>query len=815
MHLFARPIMGWASVILNTWCFMEQYLENFKSCRQKEIPFCASECPFHLDIPDFIEKMKRGGFKGAFKTYRNAVGFPMIASNLCHEPCKGACPGKDGAGAVELGLLEKACISLIEDKSPTDYNLPMKKKKVAVIGAGITGLACALRLCMKKYEVEIFEKSDRIGGSLWELLDPEVFLYDIEEQFKHEKYGLHLNTPVRMVGDLARYHFDAVYVATGEGGTNFGLLSAADPLSVKVENRDQYCELYGNTGWFSGGGLVGETPIYALAGGLNMGTVIDNFLKTGKLLYPDNVRPTIVCMDPAKLKFEKPVIPTDGRTYDSEEAQREASRCLECQCDFCRTYCDLTDYFNKWPLRIRDEIMATTLPGSADVKATPAKRLLSTCNQCGLCEETCPEDIDLGGLILAGRKSMHQQKKAPWVFHDFWLRDMDFANSDMASISKLHGIAKGNYAFFPGCQLGASDPMLVEKTYEYLLSKHTDTGLMLRCCGAPAEWSGDEEKHHKEVKTIRALWEELGKPALILACPTCMKKFKQYMTDVPVVSLYEIIADWDSDNFESEQTAACSTESRIDSENGKSIRVEADRIYSVFDACAARHEDSMKGSVRQLAEKAGYQLVSLPEQDVFARCCGYGGQPVIANPDYAEFVVQKRIAESETPYITYCINCRDIFAEAGKETVHILELLFGDGKMRSQLVTVSERRENRIRLKKRLLEKFWGEKMEEKEENAEIKLKISPELSKKLNQERILEEDLIDVVVFCERTGRRVWLPDKQAYSGYREEGFMTYWVEYREGTDKGAYELVNAYVHRMKIELEAVWNGRKTDTDL
>ncbi|MEM5770517.1 MAG: FAD-dependent oxidoreductase, partial [Bacillota bacterium] len=337
-------------------------------------------------------------------------------------------------------MLEKACISLTDDKSPTDYNLPMKKKKVAVIGAGIAGLACALRLCMKKYEVEIFEKSDRIGGSLWELMKPEVFLADIEEQFKHEKYILHLNKEIRAVEDITGYGFDAVYVATGEGGEAFGLLSdAADQNSPEGKAGGKNCANYENAGWFAGGGLVGEKPIYALAGGLFMGTVIDNFLKTGKLLYPDNKQPTRVCMDPAKLKFENPVIPADGKAYNPEEAQQEASRCLECQCDFCRTYCDLTDYFNKWPLRIRDEIMATTLPGSADVKATPAKRLMSTCNQCGLCEETCPENIDLGGLILAGRKSMHQQKKAPWVFHDFWLRDMDFANSEIAAICRITG----------------------------------------------------------------------------------------------------------------------------------------------------------------------------------------------------------------------------------------------------------------------------------------------------------------------------------------------------------------------------------------
>jgi NADPH-dependent glutamate synthase beta subunit-like oxidoreductase len=198
---------------------MEQYLKNFKNCRQKEIPFCAAECPFHIDIPDFIEKIRRGDFKAAFRTYRNAAGFPLIASGLCHEPCKAVCPRRKSDSAVELLMLEKACIAYSEDKRPTDYNLPGKKKKIAVIGAGISGLACALRLCMKKYEVEIFEAAGRIGGSLWDLMDPAMFMADIEEQFQHENYVLHLNTPVRSVEDLeAAGAFDAAYVATGKAG---------------------------------------------------------------------------------------------------------------------------------------------------------------------------------------------------------------------------------------------------------------------------------------------------------------------------------------------------------------------------------------------------------------------------------------------------------------------------------------------------------------------------------------------------------------------------------------------------------------------
>jgi Fe-S oxidoreductase len=828
---------------------MEQYLKNFKNCRQKEIPFCAAECPFHIDIPDFIEKMKRGDFKAAFKTYRNAAGFPRIASALCHEPCKGVCPRKGPDSAIELLMLEKASIAFTDDKSPTDYNLPVKKKKVAVIGAGISGLACALRLCMKKYEVEIFEATGRIGGYLWELMDPEVFLADIEEQFQHENYVLHLNTPVRSVDGLADGGFDAVYVATGEGGEDFGLLSAAEgdngsdgqtPASVGNRHNDsgenRFCARYGAAGWFAGGGLIGDGPVYALANGLFMGTVIDNFLKTGNLRSPMNLQPTCMHLDPEKLKERKaPVRPENGVSFSKEEAKREAARCLECQCDFCRSYCDLTDFYNKWPLRIRDEILATTLPGAAEVKMTPAKRLLSTCSQCGLCLETCPEEIDIGGLILAGRKSMHRQKKAPWVFHDFWLRDMDFANSDAAAIAEP-AAAPCAYAFFPGCQLGAGDPDLVKGAYAYLRSKRPDIGLLLRCCGAPAEWSGDEDKFNDEVETIRRLWAGLEKPTLILACPTCMKKFKTYMTDIPVVSLYEIMDRWGVETAPSEGSM---------------------QVYSVFDACAARHEPGMKNAVRRLAEHAGCQLEPLERHDAFEQCCGYGGQPGAANPEYVEFVVKKRTAESSRPYITYCINCRDIFREAGKEAVHILDLLLpGDGRPPQKLATVSERRENRIRLKRELLKEYWGmepteaaKEAKEPEEFSEPKRKvrIPEELAKKLSKERILEEDVIEVLDFCERTGRRVFHSDTRTYSGYREIGHTTYWVEYRvpgnsmeensgpENKGTGAiapepgkagyekqkahsggedYELVNAYAHRMKIELEAVWNGRKVEPD-
>lgn len=785
---------------------MEQYLKAFKNCLQKEIPFCEAQCPFDFNIRDFIEKSKRGGSMAAFKAYRNSVGFPRIVSEICPQPCKGICPRKDVDKAIDLKLLEKACISFAGNTNPTEYNLPTKKKKIAVIGAGISGLACALRLATKKYEVEILEKSDKIGGILWELMEPAVFLSDIEEQFKFENYVIHLNKKIEKIEDLPQVGYDAVYVATGAGGEDFGL------KSVVNEDGHAYCTKHGEIGWFAGGGLIGKEPIEALADGLFMGTIIDNFLKTGNLRYGDRVKHTGMCPGVEKISYEKAVEPSqleaDGSlSFSKEEAQAEALRCVECQCDACRIHCDLTEFYNKWPLRIRDEVMATTLPGSAEVKATPAKRLMSTCSQCGLCKETCPEDIDMGGMILAGRRSMHIQKKAPWAFHDFWLRDMDFSNGEFCALVKTpKGETKSNYAFFPGCQLGAGEPQLVEDVYDYLLEKQPDTGIFLKCCGVPAEWGGQEEKHKEELETLKADWIALGKPTLILACPTCEKKFKEHLKEIPVVSLYEVLASGDVRGF------------AITENLTESNKVDYDK-YEIFHPCATGHEEQVRESVRTLTKQLGFDIPA-KENENLAKCCSYGGQPAIANPGYAKFVMDKRIKESNKPYIAYCINCRDAFLLEGKEAIHILELLFSD-KMKiaekddwqEKVSTISKRQENRVQLKKNLLKNYWGINMKEKENKEQICLSIPEELKLKLSGEKILEADLISVVAFCEKTGRKVYNSEKNSYSGYKAVGYMTYWVEYQCLED--GFELINAYSHRIKIEMEAVWNGEKTNADL
>jgi Fe-S oxidoreductase len=97
------------------------------------------------------------------------------------------------------------------------------------------------------------------------------------------------------------------------------------------------------------------------------------------------------------------------------------------------------------------------------------------------------------------------------------------------------------HLFFPGCQLGASDPRYVTKTYEALLKKLPQTGIMLGCCGVPAVWSGDRELQDKKMAALKRALKALGEPTVILACPTCIKTFKEYLPEIKTKFVYDYL----------------------------------------------------------------------------------------------------------------------------------------------------------------------------------------------------------------------------------------------------------------------------------
>jgi hypothetical protein len=246
--------------------------------------------------------------------------------------------------------------------------------------------------------------------------------------------------------------------------------------------------------------------------------------------------------------------------------------------------------------------------------------------------------------------------------------------------------------------------------------------------------------------------------------------------------------------------------------------------YCVFDPCTSRNEPELHAAVRTLACGAGAKLSLLADEGRRAKCCNWGGHVSIANPHYAKTVVKKRVKQSELPYITYCVNCRDIFAAEGKESVHLLDILFDINDGHRPSPGCNDRRKNREELKRLALVEFFRENSsasENKENNGSIEndnatfiLHIDDELHMKLANDRVLEEDARLTIAQCEATGRTIMDVTADSLIGYAAIGRITCWVEYKRLT-KGEYLLLDAYCHRMAIEIEETWHGQKTKADL
>ncbi len=772
---------------------MQNYYKQFDVCRERDIPSCADGCPFKMDILTVQERIAKGRFNAAYKSIRDCVAFPGIVSEICPAYCEDACVRKTLDASVQIRGLERAVVAGATRKTPNKYNLPARKKSVAVIGAGLSGMGFAFRMASKKYAVTIFEKSGKIGGRLAEQMEEARYMAEFDLQFKNEKYELKLNTEIQDIYPLCRgaegqleqsadaqseeQTFDIIYIATGKGGNTF---------SVPIPGG---CMKIGETGVFIGGEVCGKDMMHALADGLDIAISAESFLKAGRLEYPEVTEPTGCVPNADKLVEIPPVTPED-KVFTEEECMAEAARCIRCKCDACAAQCDLVAYFEKMPVKMRDEIFLSCKPAGSLVHKSPARKYVAACTRCDLMTEVCPEHIDLCGMVEHARHKMHEADKVPAAYRQYFIRDMEFANGPYAALKRTTG-APGAYAFFPGCNLGALDPEYVIKPYKWLLTKEPDTSLLLRCCSVPVDWDGNSAARKEEIQSLRQDWEDLGKPVFIMACMSCQKHLREYLPEIETISLYEIMQEWGfTPEAEGEQTN-----------------------FSIFDPCSARKEEEVQAAVRSLIAASGVQAEELPKGDRHG-CCGFGGMGSIAAPDFAEYVARQRMELSENPYIVYCANCKEIFCDRGKKTVHLLDLLFDiDPDGTKSQPDLTRRRNNRTLLKKRLLEEIWKEEMEMKPQEIQYSLIMQDAVREKVNKQKILEEDICAVIDRAETTGRRTLNPESGHYTAYNEIGYITCWVEYSPLVE--GYEIHNVYTHRMKIELEAVWNGKKTETDM
>src|SRR3954452_16284136 len=137
-------------------------------CMDCGIPFCMSGCPVNNIIPDFNDLVFQQDWKSAIETLHSTNNFPESTGRICPAPCEEACTLRINNDPVGIKSIEHAIIDKAWEEGWVNAMPAMRKtgKRVAVVGSGPAGLACAQQLARAGHDVAVLEKNDRIGGLL-------------------------------------------------------------------------------------------------------------------------------------------------------------------------------------------------------------------------------------------------------------------------------------------------------------------------------------------------------------------------------------------------------------------------------------------------------------------------------------------------------------------------------------------------------------------------------------------------------------------------------------------------------------------------
>ena len=206
-------------------------VEEAKRCLNCKNRPCVAGCPVNIDIPDFISHIKTGDFEAAYQSISRSSSLPAVCGRVC--PQETQCESKCTLGVrfepVGIGRLERFVADWHNENAQEQPRKPASNgHRVAVVGAGPSGLTCAGDLARRGYAVTVFEALHTAGGVLVygipEFRLPKRIVAKEVETLK--ALGVQIETNVVIgrtltVDELFEQGFEAVYIGSGAGLPNF------------------------------------------------------------------------------------------------------------------------------------------------------------------------------------------------------------------------------------------------------------------------------------------------------------------------------------------------------------------------------------------------------------------------------------------------------------------------------------------------------------------------------------------------------------------------------------------------------------------
>lgn len=243
--------IGWEAanmVLKGVHGFRDDYIEHIKhgrcTCGLNQPVPCVALCPAGVDIPGYVALVKAGRYSDAVRLIRKDNPFPTSCGFVCEHPCEARCRRNMIDGSVNIRGLKRFAVDHAGEV-PVPVCAPSTGKRVAVVGAGPSGLSAAYYLALMGHQVTIYEKQPLLGG----MLRYGIPSYRLPRERLQEDIDAILSTGITVktgvdIGNAVSIQnltgkFDAVYIAIGahdnrpldiEGETSPGVMSAVKML---------------------------------------------------------------------------------------------------------------------------------------------------------------------------------------------------------------------------------------------------------------------------------------------------------------------------------------------------------------------------------------------------------------------------------------------------------------------------------------------------------------------------------------------------------------------------------------------------------
>ena len=239
----------------------EQAIDEAKRCLNCKHKPCVSGCPVQIDIPAFISKVAEGDFEAAYDVIYASSSLPAVCGRVCPQEtqCESKCVRGIKGEPVAIGRLERFVADYHMKNAANKANADIQKngKKVAIIGSGPAGLACAGDLAKLGYDVTIFEALHVAGGVLVygipEFRLPKDIVRNEIENLKNLGVEFVTNAVVgrtMTIDELFEMGFESVFIGSGAGlprfmkipGENLNGVYSANEFLTRINLMKAYKE---------------------------------------------------------------------------------------------------------------------------------------------------------------------------------------------------------------------------------------------------------------------------------------------------------------------------------------------------------------------------------------------------------------------------------------------------------------------------------------------------------------------------------------------------------------------------------------------